>query len=53
MSQKKLTSSSKLAFTFDECFDTFSSNHDVYKDFVLSTCESVLKGINGTVFMYG
>ncbi len=53
MSQKKLTSSSKLAFSFDQCFDTYSTNFNVYKDFVQSTCESVLKGINGTVFMYG
>ena len=40
-------------YTFDNCFDTNSSQKQVYERMVKPSVQSVICGINSTVFAYG
>lgn len=40
-------------FTFDQVFDTDSTQQDVYETTAINIVDAVLGGFNGTVFVYG
>ena len=50
---KKLSQSTKTNFKFDSCFDEFDSTQKIYDSSVQSVISSSLKGINGSIFMFG
>ncbi|EAS02150.2 kinesin motor catalytic domain protein (macronuclear) [Tetrahymena thermophila SB210] len=53
LNTKRMNLTTKISYTFDLCYDQDSSNLDVFSQSVLSVSESVIHGINSTVFMYG
>lgn len=40
-------------FSFNQCFDMHTHNDDVFQQTATELIDSSLKGINGTIFMYG
>lgn len=50
---KSLEQTQYKSFRFDEVFDEFSTQSEIYSEAAFSVVEDAFKGYNGTVFAYG
>ncbi|EGR26914.1 kinesin motor domain protein [Ichthyophthirius multifiliis] len=53
INQKKMNLMTNISYKFDKCFNQNSSNQNIFNELVNQVTQSVIKGINSTVFMYG